>query len=290
MNDPRQDDNHPVPAPEAGRGEAEPPPPRSEAARGAGSGDEGRPDGGGAERVRVGLWFGLLLLFVPVFYPLLYFRRYSWFARIGWGLWLGLIVFVKVAGLAEPVIDLEQIERELAEQEQLQQEQGLQDAPEPAAAAGASGAGPGAAGTFVQPDEAPPPPSLEEYLLWLGGGILGRLITEYAQEGSRIRLTFKPADWYFDSEPAIALSAIDAAYSLFYGRDYETVELRLTYRERPLRLLLERAAFNAHFGMTEAQMRALAEDRRKFAESPLTEDNLPPEARQAFFDRFAVYE
>ncbi len=226
---------------------------------------------------RVGLWFGLLLLFVPVFYPLLYFRPYSWAARLGWGAWLGLIVFVKLSGLSEPVINLTELGQRVRQQEQ--------GAP--------AGAGPArdAKGTFVQPDSAAPvPPPLEPYLRELGGGVLGRRIADTHMEGDAIRIAFQPTDWFLDSEAAVSLESIGAALSLFYGRDFRRVELDYVYQGRPLRVALTREEFNAFFGMQEADIRTLLADRKRLDTSLFNGDKLPPELRRGFFERFARYE
>lgn len=223
-------------------------------------------------RERVGLWLGLLLLFVPIFYPLLYLRPFSWWARIGWGAWLGLIVFVKVAGLAEPVINLSELEQTVREQEQ--------GTPAPARTA---------QGTFVTPDDAAPAPALEDYLRELGGGVLGRRIADWQVEGEAIRIRFQPMDWYLDSERAVALESIGAALSLFYGRGFRRVELDFVFRGRPLRVAVTRAAFNDFFAMSAEEVRAVLADRERQARSLFAAGQLPPEQQQAFFERFAEY-
>ena len=226
---------------------------------------------------RVGLWFGLLLLFVPVFYPLLYFRPYSWVARLGWGGWLGFILFVKLSGLSEPVINLTELGQRLQ-----QQEQGAPAGAEPAR---------DARGTFVQPEgAAPAPPPLESYLRELGGGVLGRRIAETHAQGDAIRIRFQPTDWYLDSEGAVSLESIGASLSLFYGRDFRRVELDFVYQGRPLHVALTREEFNAFFGMQEADIRALLADRKRLEGSVFTGDRMPPELRQGFFERFAKFQ
>jgi hypothetical protein len=241
-------------------------------------------------RHRVGLWFGLLLLFVPVFYPLLYFRRYSWAARLGWGAWLGLIVFVKVSGLSEPVIDLTAIEQELRRQEEVGVAHtgtgSTREAP-PA---------PTARGTFIQPEDAAPAPPLADYLRELGGGVLGRRIADTALQGregapdAAIRIAFEPVDWYLDGEDAVTLESIGIALSLFYGRDFGRVELHFVLQGRPLRVALERAAFEDFFAMDEPAIRASLADRAAQERSPFRAEALPPALRRAFFARFAVWE
>ena len=213
-------------------------------------------------RARVGLWFGLLLLFVPIFYPLLYFKRYSPFARVGWGVWLGLIVFVKIMGLSEPIIDIKSIEEEL--------EQGERNA--------------SSRETFITQREAPP---LIAYLRRLEGGFLGIYVDAFEEEGRTLRVRFKRQDGYFDSEKSIALNSVGAAFSLLYGRDYDTVTLDFDYRGSPLRVSVQRAEFNHFFGLGEAEMRALAEDRDKFEASRLK--NIPEAEQEAFFQEFARY-
>ena len=213
-------------------------------------------------RARVGPWFGLLLFFAPIFYPLLYFKRYSPFARVGWGLWLGLIVFVKIMGWNEPIIDIKSIQEEL--------EQGERNASsrEP----------------FITQREAPP---LRVYLRRLEGGFLGLYVDDFEEEGRTIRVRFKRKDGYFDSEKSIALNSVGAAFSLMYGRDYDKVMLDFDYRGSPLRVSVQRSEFNHFFGLGEAEMRALAEDRAKFEASRLK--NIPEAEQEAFFQEFARY-
>jgi hypothetical protein len=221
----------------------------------------------------VGFWLGVLLLFVPVFYPLLYLRRYSWAARVGWGLWLGLIVFAKLAGFAEPVINLSEIEEQLREQER-----------------GDAAPDRSLRGTFVaREDEAAPPPPLVNYLRELGGGVLGRRIAEYHADGTALRIAFQPVDWYLDSEGALALESIGVALSLFYGRDFERIELDFVLGGRPLRVALTRAEFQDFFALSEAQVRAALADRAAQETSPFRAENLPPELQRTFFVRFAAY-
>jgi hypothetical protein len=235
---------------------------------------------GSGERPRVGLWLGLLLLFVPIFYPLLFFKRYSWLARLGWGAWLGLIVFVKVSGLSEPVIDLTRIESELRQQEQAPPSPGVPAAPAPSARS-----------TFVEPEHAAiPAPPLETYLRELGGGVLGRRMVDYRVEGDAIRIRFQAMDWYLDSEAAVSLESIGAALSLFYGRDFRRVELDYVYQGRPLRVALTRDEFNAFFGMSEDAVRALLADRTRLETSVFHAERMPAELRAGFFERFAKYE
>jgi hypothetical protein len=221
----------------------------------------------------VGFWLGVLLLFVPVFYPLLYFRPYSRVARVGWGLWLGLIVFAKVFGFAEPVINLSQIEAQLREQER-----------------GEAAPDRSLRGTFVAPaDEAAPPPPLTDYLRELGGGVLGRRIAEYHADGAAIRIAFQPVDWYVGDEGTLALESIGMTLSLFYGRDFERVELDFVLGGRPVRVAVTRAAFQDFFRISEAQVRAALADRASQEASVFHAENLPPELQRAFFERFATY-
>jgi hypothetical protein len=181
-------------------------------------------------RARVKWWLALLLLFAPVFYPLLYLKPYSLGARVGWGLWLGLIVFVKAMGYSEPVIDLRP---------------GLEDAP---------------ASREV---------GLAEYLGRLEGGVLGARVADFQEDGRTLTVRFRRAEGYLDSERDLALAGVGTGFSLLYGRGYDTVVLRFDRGERPVRMRLERAAFARFFGLSGDQMAALASDWQRFQTSPV---------------------
>jgi hypothetical protein len=216
-------------------------------------------------RPRVGLWLGLLLLFAPVFYFLLWFKPYSPVARIGWGLWLGLIVFVKVTGLSEPVIEI----------------RAPPPGSEPAGEAGEQP--PGWRGTFIQQDQAPP--SLDAYLGRLDEGRVGMEIRSFEEQGDALRLVLAVREADREREQALARAAVSSAYSLFYGRDYRALTLDFTLEGRTVRMRIARAPFNAFFGLSEAEMEALAGDRRAFDDSPVA--RLDNAGQRAFFLRFA---
>jgi hypothetical protein len=231
----------------------------------------------GPPRPRVGFWFGALLLFVPIFAPLLFFKPYSWFARIGWCGWLGFVVFVKLSGLSEPVIDLSQLSRQVRVQEQ---QGGEPDR--------------SARGTFVQPDSAAPaPPPLDTYLRELGGGVLGRRIAEFHVSGSgadqAIAIRFLETDWYVGTEARIAEESIGAALSLFYGRDFQRVTLDFVHNARPVRVSLSKADFRRFFGMSDAQIEAVLADPKRQERSVFRAENMSPDLRQGFFNTFAKY-
>ena len=229
---------------------------------------------GSEERPRVGLWFGLLLLFVPIFAPLLFFKPYSWFARIGWCGWLGFVVFVKLSGLSEPVIDLS----ELGQQVKIHEEQ---QAPQDRSAKG----------TFVQSaKDQPAPPKLEAYLRELGGGVLGRRIAAYHVDGDTITLRFEETDWFLPNEGRVVEESIGAALSLFYGRDFTHVVLNFDLKGRPLRVDVTRDTFQRFFHMSAAQIRATLTGEQAQEQSPFTAEHLTPEVRQGFFDTFAKYQ
>jgi len=216
-------------------------------------------------RSRVGFWLGLLLLFAPVFYFLLWFKPYSPAARIGWGLWLGLIVFVKVTGLSEPVIDIRFP----------QPEHGLEEeTDEPA---------PGWQDTFLQRDEAPP--SLENYLGQLDDGLAGMEIRSFEERGKALHLVLAVREAGAEPEPELARAAISSAFSLFYGRDFPSLSLEFVLEKRTVRMEIARAPFNDFFGLSGAEMETLARDRRAFDASPLA--RLDTAGQRAFFLRFA---
>lgn len=223
------------------------------------------------KRERVGFWFGLLLLFVPIFAVLLFFKPYSWFARLVWGGWLGFIVFVKLAGLAPPVIDLTQI------QQQVKQEQKTGVAPARTAES-----------TFVQTKkDKTAPPSLNSYLLELGGGVLGRRMRSYHVDGHTITIRFQETDWFLPTKQRVAEESIGAALSLFYGRDFQRVMLDYDFHGKPVRVDLTKAAFRDFFGMTDAQILATLTGEKAQDTSPFRAVNMPKGLRTEFFERFA---
>ncbi len=205
-------------------------------------------------REKVGFWLGLLLLFVPVFYFLLYVKPYSVTARVGWGLWLGFIVVAKLSGMAEPVIDIQRITDEL-------------DAPENAAA------------------RAPQRPSLDEYMALLDRGLLGYAVAGYEAGEGRVHVRLEVAGDAFAGEEDVALAGVSSAFSLLYGQGFGTVVLDFAHPERGARMTIDRGAFNRFFGLSEAEMRELVYDRDKMDDSPL--QNMDAEDRRAFYERFA---
>ena len=201
---------------------------------------------------RVGWLLGFLLcLAAPAFYVLLWIKPHSPAARMGWGLWVGLLFFVTVSGLGEPFLDVRQAMRDAGYGE----------------------------------EEIPTEVSLEKYLGQLGGGPLGALIIDWEAKGEAIRLNFKEKDEYFDSRESIARIAIGTGFSLMVGRGFDAVELRLFFQGRALTINLERAAFNAFFGMDRLAMEQLGESSTAFDASPLK--NLPAAELGRFFGQFA---
>jgi hypothetical protein len=199
-------------------------------------------------RERVGFWLGLLLLFVPVFWFLLFFRRYSWLARIGWGAWLGFIVFVKVFGLNEPIIQVHG----------------------PGKMPTVTGFGPG-------PEDLP----IATYV----GKLLGsQYLDKYTVNGTTITLAYERRDAYFDDLEVLADLAISNGYSLMFRRDFQAVRFEVTHAGRPLAFTVARPQFLAFFGISEADARSYV-DRDKLRASPVF--NVTKDGKQAFVRRFA---
>lgn len=197
---------------------------------------------------RVGFWLGLLLLFVPIFWFLLFFRRYSWLARIGWGVWLGFIVFVKVFGLSEPIIQIHG----------------------PGTAPTVAGFGPG-------PEDLP----IANYVAKLLGS---QYLDKYTVNGNTITLVYERKDEYFDNLDVLADLAISNGFSLMFRRDFQAVRFELTHAGRPLSFTITRPQFLAFFGITEADARSYA-DRAKLRASPVS--NVTKEGKRAFIRKFA---
>jgi hypothetical protein len=180
---------------------------------------------------RVGFWLGLLLLFVPVFYFLLYLRRYSLTARIGWGLWLGLIVFVKLFGLSDAVVRVE-IPRQ---------------------------------GELAAPGDDPTEIPLDAYL----GKLLGaQYMAHYQIEGTRLAVTYERHDRYFGDEEVQADLAISNGYSLLYRRDIEDLRLRFPLGGGWREAHLTRRGYREFFGLTDEALRTFADPART-KESPV---------------------
>ncbi len=212
---------------------------------------------------RIGFWFGLLLLFAPVFYLLLWWKPYSVTARTGWGIWLGLIVFVKLTGLAEdPIVAITNTmsPAELGVQRQKNQ----------------------ASGKRFKPKS---PPSLDAYLAKLEGGALGTLLKNYQINGRGIALTFYANDGFLKSRQDIANISIGVLYGMFYGRDFEHVCLDYTFKNTPLHFAVTRQNFNTFFKVTEAQMRTFGQSQPSFNASPLRTLKTPQ--LKGFIEEFA---
>ncbi|HUJ74956.1 MAG TPA: hypothetical protein VL359_08865 [bacterium] len=183
-----------------------------------------------APRERVGLWLGLLLLFVPIAYPLLFLKRYSFIARVGWGLWLGLIVFVKVFGFSEPVINVQT----------------------------------GRQGPHIVQETGADLP-LGDYL----GKLLGaQYMQRYRVEGRTVVIVYRRLDPYFDDPEVVADLAISNGYSLMYRRDYAGVKLNMWRLAQPVQVPLTPESFRAFFGLSAAQMAAYS-DPKLLSQSPI---------------------
>lgn len=232
---------------------------------------------------KVGFWLGLLLLFAPIFYFLLYFKPFTVKARTGWGLWLGFIVFVKLSGMADPVVDFDEAMDEIKRA----QEAGIvADVREPL-----SKLQPEVLPPPPQPETPPKPPSLPAYLKKLGGGFLGMHMEAYTVEDTAgkaaITLRFKRHDGYFDTPETLALAGVSSAFSLMYGWDFRSVTLRFNYRGSMVRMVMEREAYNRFFGQKEAQMQEFAQSSDKFRDSPVR--NITPEEQLEFLRRFSNF-
>lgn len=197
---------------------------------------------------RVGIWLALLLLFVPVFWFLLFFRRYSWLARIGWGAWLGFIVFVKVFGLSEPIIQIH--------------------------------------GPEVMPTVATFGPGPEDLPIgsYVGKLLGSQYLDKYRIEGDTIVLSYERKDEYFNNLEILADLAISNGFSLMFRREFRAVRFDLTHEGRPLSFTMTRPAFVAFFGITEADARSYL-DREKLRASPVF--NVTKDTKLAFIRKFA---
>ena len=195
---------------------------------------------------RIGFWMAVLLLFVPVFWFLLFFRRYSWAARVGWGLWLGFIVFVKVFGLSEPILQIK----------------GPDQLP-------TATFGPG-------PQDLP----IGSYVSKLLGS---QYMDKYQIDGDTITIIYEPNHEYFDNTEVLADLAISNGFSLMFRRDFHAVRLELTHRGKPLTLVMQRADFLNFFGITEADARSYL-DREKSRASPVF--NVTRDGKLAFMLKF----
>jgi len=201
-----------------------------------------------AREERVVWWLALLMLFVPVLPFLLFFRRYSWLARIGWCSWTGFIVFVKVFGLSQPIIQIH---------------------------------GPDTAPTIAGFGPAPQDLPIGSYV----GKLLGsQYMDKYGLDGGTITLTYERNDDYFDDREVLADLAISNGFSLLFRRDFEAVRMNVTHRGKPLTIVMTRAAFLKFFGITEADARSYA-DPEKLRASPVF--NVTRDGKMAFIRKFA---
>ena len=204
---------------------------------------------------KVGVLLSLLLLFAgPAFYVLLWLKPFSRVARIGWGLWVGLIVFTSISGLAEPVIPIREMMREAGYPE----------------------------------EDIPEETSLEAYLTRLEGGPLGILIAEHKEDGDTITLRFHASESYFDGDEAIAQIGIGSGYSLLYGRGFDKAVFQIPYRGQTLVMRVERSGLRDFFGLSEEEMHALGQSNERFNASPMKSP--PPEELRSFFHAFTHFE
>lgn len=180
---------------------------------------------------RVGFWLGMLLLFVPVFYFLLYFKRYSIWARLGWGFWLGLIVYVKIFGLSDAVVHIETPHEG--------QEVALKESTEI---------------------------SLEKYL----GRLLGAQYMDfYKVDGDALVITYEPDhDSYFGNNEVLADLAISNGFSLLYRRELKDLRLRFPIGKQWREVHMTRAGYREFFGVTEEAMQSYI-DPEKAKQSPV---------------------
>lgn len=215
---------------------------------------------------KVGVLLTLLLLFAgPAFYVMLFFGRYTRRVRIGWGLWVGLILFTALTGMSEDAIPIQQMFQEAGVGPEVAAEEELL--------------------------------SLEQYLGRLGGRHLGYRTEDFSVSdgaaseedgGAAIEVRYKRDDGYFESEQAVAQNAIGGAFSLIYGREFRRVVFIFDLQGRTLRMDIERGAFNRFFGLSEDQMRAAGESRDAFALSPVATADEAEQRR--FFAEFGRYE
>jgi len=164
---------------------------------------------------RVGAWLALLLLLVPAFCFLLWLRPYSKLARAGWGLWLGLILFVKVTGMADPVLKI--------------------DLPR----------GEGAPAT--ESAELP----LNEFVAKLLGAWA---MASFSVDGPTVTLIYRRQDGALDKPEVLADLGISNGYSLLYRRDFQTVILRIPGAEGWKQMRLTRQDFRDFFGLDDAAL------------------------------------
>jgi hypothetical protein len=201
-----------------------------------------------ARQERVVWWLALLMLFIPVLPFLLFFRRYSWLARIGWGAWMGFIVFVKVFGLSEPIIQV----------------RGPNALP--------------AVNTFGPSAEDLP---IASYV----GKLLGsQYMDKYALDGDAITITYERNDEYFNNREILADLAISNGFSLMFRRDLRSVRMQVIHHGQPLSIVMTRPEFLAFFGITEADARSYA-DRDKLHASPVF--NVTRDGKLDFIRKFA---
>lgn len=210
-------------------------------------------------RQRVEWWLHLLILFAPIFYLLLFFKPYTFTARVGWGVWFGLIIFIKLSGLADPVIDVK--------------------LPDPATLEEATAYDPAAT----------PPPTLNAYLDKLDQGLIGFAVHDHQVQGETIRVDFALAGEAFGERREVVLATVSTAFSLLYGWDFQRLEASYTFQGPPVRFVVERDAFARFFGMTPEAMQALTTASGDTLEaSPLK--RMDERQRVRFYDRFVVVE
>jgi len=127
-----------------------------------------------------------------------------------------------------------------------------------------------------QPSPATPtlPPTGNAHVDRMLQGMLGAPYLEQADlDGTSLSLYFRGDDSYFASEEFMARLVMGGAFGLFFRCGIETATFWFYRNEQDVKLRVEKSAFNAFFGLNDAQMAKLAADPDRFEASPVHKVN-----------------
>jgi len=127
-------------------------------------------------------------------------------------------------------------------------------------------------------------PAVQNYLRFMLGA---KHLERHEVEGRTIRLWFRPDEDYFSSEEVVARVAIGGGFALLHRFAFETVEFHVTLGGQPVRLYLEKTAFDEFFGMSTKALDALAKTPDEWDRSPI--GSVSDQQQWQFFLKFSQY-
>ena len=128
------------------------------------------------------------------------------------------------------------------------------------------------------------PPALQNYLRFMLGA---QHLERHDVEGRTIRLWFRKDDAYFASEEVAARIAIGGGFALLHRFGFNAAQFHMTLNGQPVGLRVAKPEFDAFFGMTAAELDAIAKTPDRWDDSPI--GRVTAERQWQFFLEFSKY-